>query len=288
MKKYLFLDVDGVIAVHWTMFEFSCIAIKRLDRILRETGCEIILSSSWRMHELEATKAFMTGRGFPFSDKITGQTIRAYQHVIRGVHLGIPRGVEIKQWIDTHVHSENGKNHKTKTFGVDYTYCILDDDTDMLLCQQPYFINTDPLDGISEAQTDQAIKILNFRKEDADIYTTDGRQKLTDSIPERIICASIWYKTFPLQKEEVLRIRGFSPYNVDCGVVFSGWRHGNCLYQAVGITGKPDYEIGEEIQGFLTNKNRFVDRKEAMIIARRENQVITQTTSDTLFSEDLY
>lgn len=44
-------------------------------------------------------------------------------------------------------------------------------------------------------------------------------------------------------------------------------------------------------QGFLTNKGRFVDCKEAMEIAKAQNQVIRLSDSpnpDILFSEDLY
>lgn len=44
-------------------------------------------------------------------------------------------------------------------------------------------------------------------------------------------------------------------------------------------------------QGFLTNKGRFVGRKEAMKIAKAQNQVIRLSgspNSDILFSEDLY
>lgn len=84
---------------------------------------------------------------------------------------------------------------------------------------------------------------------------------------EYILCSAVWYDKAPLEREEVLRIRGFSPYNVDRGIVFSGWRHANCIYQAVAIFGKPACELGEVEQGFLTSKNRFVGREEAGQIA---------------------
>ena len=48
---------------------------------------------------------------------------------------------------------------------------------------------------------------------------------------EYILCSAIWYKDLPLIRPEVLEPRGFRPYNVDKGVVISGWRHGNCIYQ---------------------------------------------------------
>lgn len=103
---------------------------------------------------------------------------------------------------------------------------------------------------------------------------------------EYILCSAVWYDNFPLEKEEILRIRGFSPYNLDRGIVFSGWRHANCIYQAVSITGLPSHKMGEVSQGFLTNKNRFVDRKEGGEIAFSSGQ--TEELKNMLFSEDLW
>ena len=107
---------------------------------------------------------------------------------------------------------------------------------------------------------------------------------------EYILCAAIWYKELPLRDEEILRHRGFSPYNVDKGIVFCGWRHPNCMYQMVAITGKRsvESEVGENIQGFLTSQNRFVDRKEGLEIALKANQVINIHYGSQLYSEDLY
>ena len=87
---------------------------------------------------------------------------------------------------------------------------------------------------------------------------------------EFIICSAVWYDNFPLENEEVLRIRGFSPYNIDRGIVFCGWRHANCIYQAVAITGKSSHLLGEVEQGFLTSLNRFVGREEGLEIAKGE------------------
>lgn len=43
-----------------------------------------------------------------------------------------------------------------------YRYVILDDDSDMLDCQLPYFIQTDWLKwGLSDEDVEQAIHILN-------------------------------------------------------------------------------------------------------------------------------
>jgi hypothetical protein len=109
---------------------------------------------------------------------------------------------------------------------------------------------------------------------------------------EYILCAAVWYKDLPLKKPEILEPRGFRPYNVDRGIVVSGWRHGNCIYQMVAITGLRSIpaEAGEEVQGFLTNKNRFVDREEGWDIAEAAGQINDRSrgSSRTLYSEDLY
>lgn len=103
---------------------------------------------------------------------------------------------------------------------------------------------------------------------------------------EYILCAAIWYENLTLVRPEVLEPRGFSPYNISKGVVLCGWRHPNCIYQMVAITGLSDHEAGHGKQGFLTNKNRFVDRKEAGEIAFAAKQ--TTELKTTLYSEDLY
>ena len=84
----------------------------------------------------------MREHGFMFCDDIIGITIRAYHYIERGIHLAIPRGVEIKQWMDTHIHSNNGKDWNKKEITVDYNYVIIDDDTDMLLEHRCNFVNT--------------------------------------------------------------------------------------------------------------------------------------------------
>lgn len=106
---------------------------------------------------------------------------------------------------------------------------------------------------------------------------------------EYILCAAIWYKFIPIKKELPMEVM-VRPINCDQGLVFCGHRHAQCMYTMVSITGirSVESEVGAYTQGFLTNKNRFVDRKEAMVIAKEANQVKEDTYSDRLFSEDLY
>lgn len=105
---------------------------------------------------------------------------------------------------------------------------------------------------------------------------------------EKILCAAIWYKEIEIKKE--IRFDLYLPKNIDRGIVFCGHRHAQCIYTKYAITGLRDAESGENEQGFLTSKNRFVSRQEALQIALRENQVIdlSNVTGDRLFSENLY
>lgn len=99
---------------------------------------------------------------------------------------------------------------------------------------------------------------------------------------ERILCAAIWYKK--VEPRAVYR-----PINTPVGVVLCGFRHGDVISQVVPLTGKRQFELGEHVQGFLTNKNRFVDREQAWKIAEKENQIIRPNiVYGTLYSENLY
>ena len=102
---------------------------------------------------------------------------------------------------------------------------------------------------------------------------------------ELILCSAIWYKDIPLKKKGLVNQ---NPKNVDRGAVFCGHRHPHCMYTMIAITGLRSVTpvIGEYEQGFLTNKNRFVDREEAAIIAFDAGQI--EKEKQTLYSEDLY
>ena len=165
MKKYIFLDMDGVIATPETVIKgLWAITPSRqemLGQILDKTGADIVLSSSWRHNTVEKTKEHMTKKKFAYVDKIVGVTIRAYHYVESGHGLNIPRGVEIDHWIDTHIHKDLKGDWSRKEIGVDFNYVILDDDGDMLLEQKDNFIQCKWNIGLTPELTQQAIEILN-------------------------------------------------------------------------------------------------------------------------------
>jgi hypothetical protein len=169
MEKYIFLDIDGVLATPKSIegvggeWKIEDEKQELLKHIIDSTGAKIVLSSSWRKWDLETTIEFMKQEGFWFYDLIIGVTIRAYQYLDRTkkIHLSIPRGVEIKQWIDTNIHSDNGKNWEWKELGKDYQYVILDDESDMLYTQRKNFVRTISKEGLTTEDCADAIRILN-------------------------------------------------------------------------------------------------------------------------------
>lgn len=79
----------------------------------------------------------------------------------------------------------------------------------------------------------------------------------------------------------------------DLGKIYYGHRHNHCRDAANGelswTMNRQEICNIEQVQGFVTNKNRFVDRKEAAKIwlAQSETNELKFSTEE-LYSEDLY
>lgn len=133
INKYLFLDVDGVLnSVSWYREEWNkyhsyphgdfdpkCVEI--VNRIVEETGCKVVVSSSWRTES--NLQSIFDKAGLKF--KIHSIT-----------PFGSHRGCEIQEWLDSQTEP--------------YVYAILDDDRDMLSHQRKYFIKTNTVIGITD------------------------------------------------------------------------------------------------------------------------------------------
>lgn len=105
---------------------------------------------------------------------------------------------------------------------------------------------------------------------------------------ERILCAAIYYD----DGKEYAHM----PRNIKTGIVACGRRHHNCYVILDKIFPGHEYLV-EDVQGFLTSEDRFVDREEAFTIAEAAGQILpeelqrmNQKTLDNreLFSEHLY
>ena|ERR1035437_10242899 len=105
---------------------------------------------------------------------------------------------------------------------------------------------------------------------------------------EYIACAANHYLDIELIRTDLPHTHLY-PINISSGIVFCGYRHLHCLYVMIAMTGKKQHQAGKEIQGFLTSKNRFVDREEAAKIAIACGQISKlQYSNKDLYSEDLY
>lgn len=104
---------------------------------------------------------------------------------------------------------------------------------------------------------------------------------------EYILCAAIHFDD---QKEYV-----HQPKNITTGFVVCGRRHHNCfaLFSAIkSHRGTTDDDLRDypshkhTVQGFLTSKDRFINREEAAKLALETGQI--KESVGILFSEHLY
>ena len=102
---------------------------------------------------------------------------------------------------------------------------------------------------------------------------------LNNGKTEYIMCAANYYDDG--------KDHSHQPYNIDKGFVVCGWRHGCCgmTYMALNKKAKrwDDCE-----QGFLTNKNRFLNRAESLELVKSTGQLTKPIIGGELTSEDLW
>lgn len=79
----------------------------------------------------------------------------------------------------------------------------------------------------------------------------------------------------------------FQPYNIDKGFVICGWRHG-CCGMSYMAANKEATRWDGCIQGFLTTKNRFLTRDEALELVISTGQHDGNIMGGELTSEDLW
>ena len=102
-------------------------------------------------------------------------------------------------------------------------------------------------------------------------------QNILEMKKEYILCSAIWYQ----DGESYLH----QPKNIEYGFVICGRRHHNII-NTIGQKFFFKTSENKHIEGFLTNLDRFVDRREAAKIAFEYGQI--QHSKNSLYSEDLY
>lgn len=141
--KVLFLDIDGVCNSGawakqgnsmWHGTDPAAVALVR--RIIAETGCKVVLSSTWRLYP--EARAVVKRDVCNFID----YTVDLQRGAKRGV---VARGEEVKLWLDSHPEVTQ--------------YAILDDDSDFLPDQ--WLFKTTFMQGITEDIAQAVIDHLN-------------------------------------------------------------------------------------------------------------------------------
>jgi hypothetical protein len=152
-KKIIMLDVDSVVnSENWynktkgMSGDFDPEAIALLNQ-LEDLDVEVVISSSWGETADKPLKD--VGLKLP----IIGHTEHFYQD-------WVCRGNEIEKWFCDNFGSY-GTKYGSKYYQKDYEYVIFDDDSDFLMGQMDNFIQTSRETGLTQADIDKAIKILN-------------------------------------------------------------------------------------------------------------------------------
>ena len=77
-------------------------------------------------------------------------------------NLGRHSNPELNKQYQTLNEDGSFKIMNSNKLNVDFSYVILDDDTDMLYDQKDNFIHTECINGLTKELADKAIKILNY------------------------------------------------------------------------------------------------------------------------------
>jgi hypothetical protein len=154
MNPILFLDIDGVLVTADSlrksdqsginaMPEPRC--VEQLNRIIRETGADVVLSSTWKIFHVTALSVnrFLFPK-FGVVGHCVGVTPTLHTQAGRLVGAE-PRGHEIQSWLDA-----NGNPDR---------FVILDDANDMehLL---PRLVQCSYFEGLTEELANRAIEML--------------------------------------------------------------------------------------------------------------------------------
>lgn len=155
--KVVFLDFDGVLNSHAFMLAkpssivgLDPVAVGRVNRLLRETDAEVVVSSTWRHgRSLTQLRETLAERGFV--GKMRGTTPhQSFTLSSSGViETARVRGHEIQAWLDG-----------APDYDLDIeSFVILDDDSDMAHLMDR-LVKTTFANGLTDADVDRAIEML--------------------------------------------------------------------------------------------------------------------------------
>jgi len=153
---FLFLDIDGVLNSHayarklgkGGILGIDPDAVKHLQRVVDETGCELVLSSTWRLGPpgtLSDVRGKLVAAGMRSPCPLIGRTPDLSRPPQSGVvWRAVKRGEEVKHWLDA--------------MGYEGPYVCIDDDSDFLEGQP--LVRTTFSEGMTAKHADDCIRIL--------------------------------------------------------------------------------------------------------------------------------
>ena len=117
-------------------------AVSRLNEIVERTGCDVVISSSWRYgNTTPELEGMLRQRGYRHT--VLDSTPRSFDEI---------RGHEIQAWLN-----DNGNPSPI---------CILDDCADMAHLM-PFLVKTDMATGLQDEHVERAAAMLNKEKTNA-------------------------------------------------------------------------------------------------------------------------
>lgn len=144
MMRYLILDMDGVVNTCGASIGSVMPEKKELIyKIVRETGCFLVLSSSWRKYPLMSQRADQHF-GFLMETPILDKELS------NGLWTTPTRGQEIQAWM------------ASRGWPLDERWVILDDDPSACVgILEEYAVQTDSHTGLTEELSQEIINKLN-------------------------------------------------------------------------------------------------------------------------------
>lgn len=173
IEKYLFLDFDGVLNTSRyakqlrkegidPFDEFGAMfdpdAINNFRSLVEQTGCEIVLSSTWRNEGMLTMRALWENRNLP--GKLFSMTpillSITYNDARNGELFTIPernsKALEIQAWLHRYAKQP-------------YQYVILDDENVFFHSQQEHLVQTEEYEGLTFTKAQLAIEVLNKKNQ---------------------------------------------------------------------------------------------------------------------------
>jgi len=167
--KVIFLDIDGVLngtdyehnlAVRhpandpwWddylgTEKEIDSTRVEKLNRLVRETGAKIVISSAWREDfDIDVLRSILRRAGLRAD--IIGMTAQNVPDPESASGRLLMRGGLIKHWLD------NTRDHVE-------AFVVLDDTAGQRMVPiRRWLVRTSSVTGLNDAQVDKAIAVLN-------------------------------------------------------------------------------------------------------------------------------